>query len=68
MALSLAARFWFEGWGELSTGFLSGLAGLAATVAWFGAFALSKKGMGWGDMKLAGVMGAATALAVDRSR
>lgn len=58
-ALSLALRLYFEGVGELTTGFLSGLAGLGATVAWFGAFALANKGMGWGDVKLAGVMGAA---------
>lgn len=59
MALCLGLRFWGEGVGELTTGLLSGIAGLAATVLWFGAFALSKKGMGWGDVKLAGVMGAA---------
>jgi prepilin peptidase CpaA len=59
MALCLLARFWLEGVGELTTGLLSGLAGLCATVLWFGAFALGKKGMGWGDVKLAGVMGAA---------
>ena len=59
LGLGLGLRLYFEGVGELTTGLLSGLAGLAATVAWFGAFALSKKGMGWGDVKLAGVMGAA---------
>ena len=59
MVLCLIARVWLEGTGDLTTGFLSGLAGLGATVMWFGAFALSKKGMGWGDVKLAGVMGAA---------
>lgn len=58
MAIALGLRFWLEGVGDLSLGLLSGLAGLAATVAWFGAFALSGKGMGWGDVKLAGVMGA----------
>lgn len=59
MGLSLGLRFWLEGPGDLATGLLSGLAGLASTVAWFGAFALSGRGMGWGDVKLAGVMGAA---------
>jgi prepilin peptidase CpaA len=59
MALCLAVRLWLEGMGELTSGFLSGLAGLGAAVLWFGAFALSKKGLGWGDVKLAGVMGAA---------
>ena len=59
MALCLGARFWLEGVGELTAGLLSGLAGLGAAVLWFGAFALSKKSMGWGDVKLAGVMGAA---------
>lgn len=58
IALALGARFWVEGTGELTSGLLSGLAGLGATVLWFGAFALAKKGMGWGDVKLAGVMGA----------
>ncbi|MDP1830320.1 MAG: A24 family peptidase [Archangium sp.] len=59
MAVALGLRFHLEGVGELTTGLLSGLAGLGATVLWFGAFALSKKSMGWGDVKLAGVMGAA---------
>ena len=59
IAIALAARFWVEGVGTLDSGLLSGLAGLGATLLWFGAFALSsKKGMGWGDVKLAGVMGA----------
>jgi prepilin peptidase CpaA len=59
MALCLGLRLWFEGVGDLEKGLLSGLAGLAATVLWFGGFAIAKKGMGWGDVKLAGVMGAA---------
>ena len=59
MALCLALRLYWEGLGDLTSGFLSGLAGLGAAVGWFGVFALSKNGMGWGDVKLAGVMGAA---------
>lgn len=58
MALALGARLWLEGVGELDSGLLSGLAGLGAAVLWFGSFALAKKGLGWGDVKLAGVMGA----------
>ena len=59
MAACLSLRLYFEGVGELTTGLLSGLAGLAASTLWFGAFALRKKGLGWGDVKLAAVMGAA---------
>lgn len=62
MGLALALRAWLEGAGDLSTGLLSGLAGLAASVTWFGAFALFGKNLGWGDVKLAGVMGAALGL------
>lgn len=59
MVAALALRFWREGLGDLDAGLLSGLAGLTVAAGWFGAFALSGKGMGWGDVKLAGVMGAA---------
>lgn len=59
MAVCLGARLWLEGVGTFETGFLSGLAGLGATVIWFGAFALRNDAMGWGDVKFAAVMGAA---------
>jgi len=59
MIAALAFRFWKDGTGDLESGLLSGLAGLALAAGWFGVFALSGKGMGWGDVKLAGVMGAA---------
>lgn len=58
MALALVLRAAFEGPGALDTGLGSGLAGLALAVACFGAFALRGGGLGWGDVKLAGVMGA----------
>lgn len=57
-AVALGLRLYFEGPGDLTLGLLSGLAGLGGAVLWFGAFAVTKKGMGWGDVKLAGVMGA----------
>ena len=50
MALCLALRLYWEGLGDLTSGFLSGLAGLGAAVVWFGVFALSKNGMGWVGM------------------
>jgi prepilin peptidase CpaA len=59
MLAALALRAWREGLGDLDVGLVSGLVGLAAAAGWFAAFALSGKSMGWGDVKLAGVMGAA---------
>ena len=38
---------------------ISGAIGLSGALAWFGAFAWFKKGLGWGDVKLAGATGAA---------
>ncbi|MFT3707615.1 MAG: A24 family peptidase [Archangium sp.] len=54
----LAIRFKFEGVGDEALGLLSGLAGAAIAGGWFGVFAL-RKSLGWGDVKLALVMGAA---------
>lgn len=59
MAVLLGVRAYLGGLGDLETGALSGVLGLAAGLAWFGAFALFKKGLGWGDVKLAGATGAA---------
>ncbi len=59
MALALGLRVFLEGLGDLDVGLGSGVAGLVAAVGCFGAFAVSGKGLGWGDVKLAGVMGAA---------
>ncbi len=58
MAAALGLRAWFAGVGDVSTGLVSGLLGLLGAAGWFGAFALGKKGLGWGDVKLAAVMGA----------
>ena len=58
MAFALGLRAGFEGPGEVNTGLLSGLLGLAGAAGWFGTFALRTKGLGWGDVKLAGVVGA----------
>jgi len=58
MLVALGLRFAFERLGDWDTGLLSGLAGCLGAMAWFGAFALGKRGLGWGDVKLAGVMGA----------
>ncbi len=59
MAVFLGARAYETGVGELETGLLSGALGLALGLGWFGAFAYFKKGLGWGDVKLAGATGAA---------
>lgn len=58
MGLALALRASFEGLGSLDTGAGSGLAGLALAAGAFGAIAFFGGGLGWGDVKLAGVMGA----------
>lgn len=58
MAALLAVRAHFEGLGDERLGLLSGLTGLAISGGWFGFFAL-RKNLGWGDVKLAAVMGAA---------
>lgn len=58
IAAMLGARAFFEGVGDESHGLLCGLAGAAIAVTWFGIFAL-RKSLGWGDVKLAAVMGAA---------
>jgi prepilin peptidase CpaA len=58
MAIALGLRAWFEGLGDANTGLVAGLLGLVGAAGWFGAFALRKKGLGWGDVKLAGVVGA----------
>lgn len=42
----------------MTTGLLSGTLGLVGAGVWFSLFALGNKGLGWGDVKLAAVMGA----------
>lgn len=65
MLAALGGRLWLEGVGDLSMGLGSGVAGLGLAVGWFGSFALFGKGsMGWGDVKLAAVMGACLGLPV----
>lgn len=59
MAVFLGARAFTAGVGDLESGLISGAIGLAGALAWFGAFAWFKKGLGWGDVKLAGATGAA---------
>jgi len=56
---ALGLRWWLGGVGGPEEGLVSGLAGLGAAVVLFGAFALFGKGLGWGDVKLAAVVGAA---------
>lgn len=56
--VALALRAWFEGLGHLEAGLVSGLVGLAGTLALFGAFAAFGR-LGWGDVKLAAAVGAA---------
>lgn len=58
MLLALGLRAALEGVGDLETGLLSGVAGLAAAGGWFALFAAFGRGMGWGDVKLAAVVGA----------
>lgn len=58
IAAMFGIRAYFQGLGDENLGFLSGLAGAAIATAWFGFFAL-RKTLGWGDVKLAAVMGAA---------
>ncbi len=59
MLLALGLRAWLEGLGgEITLGVFSGAVGLVAAGGWFGLFAISGKGMGWGDVKLAAVVGA----------
>lgn len=55
---ALGLRAWLEGPGGLTTGVVSGLVGLIVAGGWFGLFALSGRGLGWGDVKLAAVVGA----------
>lgn len=57
MAIGLALRGGFGGWGEAETwGVLSGLLGAALTVPVFALVAWRGR-MGWGDVKLMGVVG-----------
>ena len=58
MAIALVLRVWLEGVGDTNVGLFSGLLGLAGAAGWFGAFALRRNGLGWGDVRLAGVVGA----------
>jgi prepilin peptidase CpaA len=58
MLAAFGLCFAFEWFGDWDIGLLSGFAGCLGAMAWFGAFALGKWGLGWGDVKLAGVMGA----------
>lgn len=59
MALALGLRAWFEGLGDdVTLGVFSGAVGLVAAGGWFALFAAFSKGMGWGDVKLAAVVGA----------
>lgn len=59
MLIALGVRFYFVGFGDPTSGVFSGVIGLAVCAVWFGFFALRKSGLGWGDVKLAAVVGAA---------
>jgi prepilin peptidase CpaA len=59
MALLLGLRVCVEGLGDLSSGLISGIVGLVGAAGWFALFAWRREGLGWGDVKLAGVVGAA---------
>lgn len=58
MAVLLGVRFAFGGVGDLSSGFLTGLVSALGLMAFFAILAWRGK-MGWGDVKLMGVAGAA---------
>lgn len=62
LGFSLMTRLGMDGLGAWDQGFLSGLLGAAVGLGWFGVFALRKRGLGWGDVKLAGGVGAALGL------
>lgn len=54
--LALAVRFGLELFGDFNTGLVSGLLGLLVATGWFAVFA-ARGQLGWGDVKLAAVMG-----------
>lgn len=58
LVLALGIRFFAEGWGTGETGLLSGLIGAALCAGIFALFAWRGR-MGWGDVKLMAVVGAA---------
>ncbi len=58
-ALALLLRVALEGVGDEERGLVSGLIGLFACFGLFSIFALVKKGLGWGDVKLMAAVGAA---------
>jgi prepilin peptidase CpaA len=58
IALALAYRFFRQGAGDLEHGLISGLISGAGAAGLFSLWALRQK-IGWGDVKLMGVVGAA---------
>lgn len=62
MFAALGLRAFIEGLGDADTGLFSGLIGLGIAGGWFALFALFNGGMGWGDVKLAAVVGACLGL------
>ncbi len=59
LVLALASRAYWQGWGDLQHGLLSGLCAAIGAAGLFAAFALIRQGFGWGDVKLIGAVGAA---------
>jgi prepilin peptidase CpaA len=57
LALALGIRLFVEGWGSSEAGLLSGLIGVLIGAGIFALFAWRGR-MGWGDVKLMGVVGA----------
>ncbi|MFZ5440533.1 MAG: prepilin peptidase [Myxococcota bacterium] len=62
MGVSLAVRAGMDGLGAWDQGLLSGLIAMGLALGWFSLFALREGGLGWGDVKLAGGVGAALGL------
>ena len=59
MVIALGLRLWWQGWGDLEHGLLSGLAAGAGAAGLFAVLAFRGKGFGWGDVKLVGAVGLA---------
>lgn len=58
MGLALGLRALLSGVGDLDAGLSSGAAGALLGLGLFGLVALAGRGLGWGDVKLMGVVGA----------
>lgn len=58
IALALAVRFGLEGLGDFDSGLVAGAVGALVELVIFAGFAMTSKGLGWGDVKLLVAVGA----------